>query len=315
MIDPALMHMLIAVACGGAVALIVIGLASVAAGGEIRQRMQTYSSLTYVPIEQRELQTPFRERVLRPLLSRVLGLFAWSLPQRRIAELHHRLHLAGIAGRVTTADFIGIKGWTALILGLAAALYLWQTGSFRTPLGLALALVLVVIGFRLPDIWLSRQIKQRQLELTHALPDALDMLTIAVEAGLSFEQALGEIVLRWKHDLAREFRRVLYEIGIGKSRREALEQLSWRTGVPDVLAFVTAVNHAEELGTSLAQVLTVQAQELRIRRRQRAQEAANKVPIKMLFPMVFLIFPAMFAVILGPGVPRLFQALGVVIGR
>jgi tight adherence protein C len=174
--------------------------------------------------------------------------------------------------------------------------------------------VFVAIGFMLPDVWLSRQITARQLAITNALPDALDMMTIGVEAGLSFEQAIGEIVSRWHDVLSVEFRRVLYEIGIGKSRREALEHLSERTGVPDLVSFVTAVNHSEELGTSLARVLNVQSQEMRIRRRQRAQEAANKVPIKMLFPMVFLIFPAVFAVILGPGIPRLFQALGGVTG-
>jgi tight adherence protein C len=123
---------------------------------------------------------------------------------------------------------------------------------------------------------------------------------------------MSEIVLRWKHELARELRIVLYEIGLGKSRREALENLSSRTDVVDIVSFVSAVNHAEELGTSLARTLNVQAQEMRVRRRQRAQEAANKLPIKMLFPMVFLIFPALFAVILGPGIPRLFHALGVV---
>ncbi len=135
-----------------------------------------------------------------------------------------------------------------------------------------------------------------------------------MEAGLSFEQSLGEIVTRWDNDLAKEFRRVLYEVGVGMSRREALEHLSERTAVPDIVSFVTSINHSEELGTSLARVLNVQSQEMRIRRRQRAQEAANKVPIKILFPMVFLIFPAMFAVILGPAVPRIFRALGGVIG-
>jgi tight adherence protein C len=308
------MELLVAISVSIGVLLFFMGLATVRASGEIQQRMEMYSSAVYVPVEQRELQTPFSQRVLKPGLMRVLRLFGWMLPNKRIAEIQHRLQRAGISGRITTADFIGIKGWTAIIMGLVFALYVFLSGGRLSLLAWILGFAFVLIGFRLPDIWLSRQIARRRVELTNALPDALDMMTIAVEAGLSFEQAMGEIVSRWQHDLAREFRRVLYEIGVGKSRREALENLSARTGVPDIVSFVTAINHSEELGTSLARVLNVQSQELRIRRRQRAQEAANKVPIKILFPMVFLIFPAMFAVILGPGIPRLFRALGGVIG-
>ncbi len=166
------------------------------------------------------------------------------------------------------------------------------------------------IGFWMPNAWLSRRIKERQLELTNALPDALDMLTIAVEAGLSFDQGMGEIVARWQNELSREFRRVLNAIGMGTSRREALEQFRDRTEVPDIVSFVVAVNHAEDLGTSLGDVLNVQSAEMRIRRRQRAQEKAMKVPVKMMIPMVLFIFPAMFAVILGPAVPRIVRAFG-----
>jgi tight adherence protein C len=307
-------ELLIAVTISAGVLLFFMGLAAFQSSGELQQRMELYSGTAYVPVEQRELQVPFSQRVIKPGVQRILRLFSWMLPNKRIAELHHRLQLAGVAGRITTADFIGIKGWTAIIMGAVFVGYIYLTDGQMTLLSWLLGLLFIGIGFRLPDIWLSRQISRRQLELTNALPDALDMMTIAVEAGLSFEQAVGEIVSRWNHDLAREFRRVLYEIGVGKSRREALENLSARTGTPDIVSFVTAINHSEELGTSLARVLSVQAQELRIRRRQRAQEAANKVPIKILFPMVFLIFPAMFAVILGPGIPRLFRSLGGVIG-
>jgi tight adherence protein C len=308
------MDLLISITISVAVLLFFVGLVAVRTSGEIQQRMDLYSTTTYLPVEQRELQVPFSQRVMKPGFMRILRIFSKILPNRRIEELHHRLQMAGISGRITTADFIGLKGWTAIIMGGVFALYVYLTGGSMSLIGWLMGLSFVGIGFRLPDIWLSRQISRRKVEITNALPDALDMMTVAVEAGLSFEQAIGEIVSRWTNDLAREFRRVLYEIGVGMSRREALENLSARTGVPDLVSFVTAINHSEELGTSLARVLNVQSQELRIRRRQRAQEAANKVPIKILFPMVFLIFPAMFAVILGPGIPRLFRALGGVIG-
>ncbi|MDP9312858.1 MAG: type II secretion system F family protein [Chloroflexota bacterium] len=296
------------------VLLFFVGLAYMRTSGEMQQRMELYGGSFQGTIEERELQQPFSQRVLRPLMRRMLGLFAWILPNNRIAGLQQRLTMAGNPSGITTADFIGIKGWTTIIMGAVFVLYVYLGGGEMTLVTWLIGLVFVFIGFRLPDIWLSRQIATRQLELTNSMPDALDMMTIAVEAGLSFEQSLGEIVTRWDNDLAKEFRRVLYEVGVGMSRREALEHLSERTAVPDIVSFVTAINHSEELGTSLARVLNVQSQEMRIRRRQRAQEAANKVPIKILFPMVFLIFPAMFAVILGPAVPRIFRALGGVIG-
>jgi tight adherence protein C len=298
-----------------AVALLFAGVAALNSSSELRQRMELYNPSQPASIEQQTLAQPFGERIIRPLLQRAVRLFSWVLPNKRIDGLRHRLLLAGNPSGITTADFIGLKGWTTIILAGVVGCYLYLLGGELNLLTILLGCVFVAIGFVLPDVWLSRQIARRRRLLTNALPDALDMMTIGVEAGLSFEQAVAEITSRWDHALAREFRRVLHEIGIGRSRREALEHLSERTGVADVVSFVTAVNHAEELGASLARVLSVQSQELRIRRRQRAQENANKVPIKILFPMVFLIFPAMFAVILGPGVPRLLSALGVVISR
>ena len=296
------------------VLLCIVGFGLMRQPGDVQQRMELYSGARPVTVEERELAVPFGQRVVRPLVTKVLGLFSWLLPTKQIGGLQHRLQVAGNPSGLSVVDFIGVKGWTTIIMAGVFWFYIWATQTPMTLLMWAVAIVFVAVGFRLPDIWLSRQIANRQLALTNSLPDALDMMTIAVEAGLSFEQSIAEIVSRWNDELSKEFRRVLYEIGIGKPRREALENMSRRTEVPDLVSFVTAVNHSEELGTSLARVLNVQAQEMRIRRRQRAQEAANKVPIKILFPMVFLIFPAMFAVILGPAVPKLFEALGGVIG-
>jgi tight adherence protein C len=178
----------------------------------------------------------------------------------------------------------------------------------HTRLTLFNAVLLSLIGFcafALPDFWLSRRIAQRQQDLINALPDALDLLVIANEAGLSFENAIQEITGKWDNQLSHEFERVLRDLGMGLARREALAGLSERTGVSDITSFVTAVNQAESMGVSIGRVLSVQAEELRVRRRQRAQERANQAPIKMMFPLVFLIFPAIFAVLLGPAVPQL----------
>lgn len=277
---------------------------------EMKQRMALYNAGAPLPLEPVELREPFSERVLKPVFLRLTRAFSLILPNKRLGKLRHRLQLAGYPGGLSAANFVGLKGWVMVFIGLIVGLFLWAGHLEPTPVVLLAAAVVIAIGYALPDVWLSRRITQRKEELVNAMPDALDMLTISVEAGLSFDQGLMEIASRWEHALALEFRRVLYEIGLGKTRREALENLNERTEVPDILSFVTAINHAEELGTSMARVLYVQSQDMRIRRRQRAQEAANKLPIKMLFPMVFLIFPALFAVILGPGVPKLLSSMG-----
>lgn len=281
---------------------------------EIQSRMELYNVGFVTRIEDLELRTPFSERVLKPLLHRLMRIFSGILPHKRLDKLRFRVTQAGYPGGLTATDFVGLKGWAMLLMASLAALYVHIARVEVSPIAILMLIGFVSIGFMLPDIWLSRRVSQRESELMNALPDALDMLTIAVEAGLSFDQGLGEIVTRWDNELTRELRRVLYEIGLGKARRDALNNLATRTMIADIQSFVTAINHAEELGASMSRVLAVQSLEMRVRRRQRAQEAANKVPIKMMFPMVFLIFPALFAVILGPGIPRMFAALGINIG-
>jgi tight adherence protein C len=281
---------------------------------DLQNRMELYSVGTVTTFEEQELREPFTDRILKPLAHRLMRLFSGILPHNRLDQLRFRVTQAGNPGGLSATDFVGIKGWSTVLMAALAGLYVWLADVALTPVSILMIGAFVAVGFMLPDIWLSRKISSRQEELMNALPDALDMLTIAVEAGLSFDQGLSEIVARWNNELTRELRRVLYEIGLGKARREALDNLSARTMVADIQSFVTAINHAEELGASMSRVLAVQSMEMRVRRRQRAQEAANKVPIKMMFPMVFLIFPALFAVILGPGIPRMFQALGISIG-
>jgi tight adherence protein C len=164
-----------------------------------------------------------------------------------------------------------------------------------------------LVGFGLPNYWLSAQVKRRQIKILKALPDALDMLNICVRAGLGFTGAMQRFCDNWNNDLSEEFGRVITEVSLGKSRIEALEGMSRRTGVDEVISFVMAVSIAEKLGASIAQVLHIQAQQMRIARSQRAEKLAREASIKMLFPLVFLIFPAMFAVILGPTIPLLLE--------
>jgi tight adherence protein C len=167
-----------------------------------------------------------------------------------------------------------------------------------------------VLGYLLPGMWLGQQIKKRKHNIVKALPDALDLLTISVEAGLAFDLALMRVSEKWDNELSNEFKRVLTDTRLGRARRDALKDMAVRTGVEDVQTFTAAIIQAEQLGVSIGKILRIQSDQMRIRRRQRAEEAAHKAPIKMLIPMAFLIFPSLFVVILGPAVPRLMQSLG-----
>jgi tight adherence protein C len=184
----------------------------------------------------------------------------------------------------------------------------------RTPL-LAIAVIvsLAGLGYYLPHIWLGMRMRARRRALSRALPDALDLMTIGVSAGLSMDGAMQEVVLRWDNEFARELGLVLNEMRMGVGRRQALLNLVERTQIEDIRLLVAALIQADELGTSLAETMSIQAEQLRIRRRQYAEEMAQKAPIKMLFPLIFLIFPALFVVILAPAVlqiVRFFRGFG-----
>lgn len=301
---------LVSILIGLSIFLVLMGLIQMRTNNSVRDRFNAYlagSSDHSVTLQELELAEPFFDRVIRPMIQRVARLFAWLVPQNQLNALRHRLTLAGNPGNLNAGDFVGLKG-VLLVLVLGMSLLVgWLTKMQPSITNLALLGALTIGAFLLPDIWISRRIKDRQMVLLLSLPDALDMMVIAIEAGLSFDGAVQEIVDKWKNELSRELARVLRDIAMGKARRQALNELSERTGVPDISSLVTALNQAEELGVSISRILTIQSNELRIRRRQRAQERANQAPIKMLFPIVFLIFPAIFAVLLGPAVPQLMN--------
>jgi tight adherence protein C len=164
-----------------------------------------------------------------------------------------------------------------------------------------------MLGFFLPVLWLGSKIKKRQHEIIKSLPDAMDLLTIAVEAGMGFDGALQKVAEKWANELSKGFAKVVQEMRLGVIRREALRNMSQNMDVPDVTSFVAAIIQADQLGVSIAKILRIQSEQMRVKRRQRAEEQANKAPIKMLFPMVFLIFPALFVVLLGPAVLILME--------
>src|SRR5438876_651567 len=168
----------------------------------------------------------------------------------------------------------------------------------------------VVLGFLGPVFWLGRKIKKRQKSVLKILPDAIDLMTISVEAGLAFDGAMQRVADKWDNELAWEFSRAISEMRVGKSKRDALREIVARTAVPDLSTFVASIIQADQLGVSISKVLRVQSEQMRIRRRQRAEEQAHKAPILMMIPMVFLIFPATYIVILGPSVPKIMSAFG-----
>lgn len=301
----------ISILAGLSVLLLLGGLVAIRSGDVVRERFSTYlpDINTEKPknIQELELSRPFLERVVMPLVHQASRVFARLWPQNRMQALRRRILQAGDLDYLSAGDFLGIKGLLMTVIVGAALLFGWVTSY---PFDYYTAIMLIGLAgssFFLPDIWLSRKIAQRQQVLVQQLPDALDLLVIVIQAGLSFEGSLQEIVDKAKGHLAHEFGRALHDINMGKSRRQALADMADRTGVPDIVSFVTAVNQAEELGVSIGRILTVQAEELRVRRQQRVQEKTNQAPIKMLFPIIFLIFPAIFAVLLGPAVPQLMD--------
>ncbi|GGU74705.1 type II secretion system F family protein [Lentzea flava] len=220
-------------------------------------------------------------------------------------RLQHRLDLAGNPPTWTPDRVLAAKGF-CLLVGAALGAVL---GIRSTPWLITGLLVGAVFGFFLPDLLLLNAGQKRQTQIRRALPDALDMLTVCVEAGLGFDAALAQVARNTSGPLAQECARVLQEMQIGKSRNEALRSLTYRTTVGELRAFVSALAQAGELGVPIASVLREQAREMRIRRRQRAEEQAQKVPVKILFPLIACLFPAMFVVIIGPGAISIAKVL------
>jgi tight adherence protein C len=252
-----------------------------------------------VSIEEIELSLPVTDRLFVPLLRGIANFVTRFTPQSTLDRTAHQLELAGSPRNLSPALFWASRGLLAIFLGL---LFLLMMVRFDVDPGkrFLYTALFFVTGFFLPELWLRSLISRRQQEIVKALPDALDLMTICVDAGLTFDGAMAQVDTKWDDALAQEFGRVIYEMQLGKARRQALRDMVERMDVPDVTSFVASIIQADQLGVSIGKVLRIQSEQMRIRRRQRAEEKAQQAPIKMLFPLVFLIFPAMFIVLLGP---------------
>jgi tight adherence protein C len=258
---------------------------------------------------QRELHKPFAERVVVPALARLTLIGRRFTMGDQVSRIRYRLELAGNPPRWDVDRIIAFKMLgliVGFVLGLAVPLLL-GAGPL-TVIGLLAAAS--VLGYLAPNIVLYQAGYNRREQMRRELPDALDLLTISVEAGLAFDAALSHVARNTTGPLAEEFFRVLQEMQIGLGRSEAMRALTDRTDLPELRGFVTSMVQADTFGIPIANVLRVQSKEMRVKRSQRAEELAQKVPVKILFPLIFCILPALFVVILGPAAIRIIDSLG-----
>jgi tight adherence protein C len=286
--------------------IIVVGLTKGRRAATIDDRLSTFTERS-LSLEEMELELPFSERVIKPMMHGLLNLFGKVSPSKNASKIKQNLEQAGNPGNLTPTMFLGVRVSVGLV-GLGIGFYFAK--MLELPLINSMLCLLLggMIGYTMPGIWLDRKMKARKKAIFRAMPDALDLLSISVEAGLGFDLALQRVSDKWDNELSKEFKRVISDARLGTPRREAMKAMAERCGVEELSNFVQALVQAEQLGVSIGKILKVQAEQMRIRRRQKAEEQAQKAPVKMLFPMVFLIFPALLVVILGPALPKLFGA-------
>ena len=278
-------------------------------GTTLEERLEQFGTLERPPtLEELELSQPFSERVLLPLITN-LAEFAMRLsPGRSTEALQHKLDLAGNPYDLTT--YIGIRVLAAFLFGGLGIALVFLAKTLPLLQRILLPAVGAGLGFYLPVLSLGGKIRNRQKDIIKSLPDALDLLTICVEAGLGFDAAMARVAEKWDNELSLAFNRVLQEVQLGKLRREALRDMAERMDVQDVSTFVAAIIQAGQLGVSIARVLRIQSDQMRVRRRQRAEEMARAATLKILPPVAFLIFPAILIVLLGPAAIQILTVFG-----
>jgi tight adherence protein C len=301
--------MIVAAVAAVSVLMIAFGIAGAREEDPLKARLSQLGQMTAKDLQELELQQPFFDRTIKPLAARLSGAVSKITSSSFSERTEKRLAIAGNPGDMKVADWLGIKAIGAGV-GAGVLFILFGVLGGNITQGLLLGLIGAAIGYVGPEFWLGGRVRKRQKLILLGIPDALDLLTISVRAGLGFDAALGKVVEKMKGPLVDEFRRALAEVRVGKARREALRDIVPRTEVQPLTNFIGAIIQAEQLGVSISKVLQVQSEQLRIERRQRAEEQAAKAPIKMLFPLVGCIFPSLFVVILGPALILIMQNLG-----
>ncbi len=303
----------------GALILVLVGLRDANRGDPLQQRLEEFAARgETATLEEIELSQPFAERVLIPVARRFGDFVTRFTPQNALQTTAHRIELAGSPRGLDPTIFWTSRFAVAFLFG-GLFIFLFSVGlqDWSWIRKFIVIAFFMVIGFYIPDLLLTSKINRRQKEIRRAMPDALDLLTICVEAGLGFDGAMAKVTEKWDNELSLAFARALREMQLGKLRREALRDMADRIGIPEMTSFVAAVIQSEQLGVSMAKVLRIQSDQMRVRRRQIAEEEAHKAPIKMLIPLALLIFPSICIVLMTPAFIMLMQSAlrGVLFGN
>lgn len=301
---PLMIALVIAAAVG---ALVYVLASSSLEKADVRESLRRLEGYQIQDVRDQEMLVPLIDRVVAPLLGSLTGVANRYTPQGYGEKVAQKLVHAGNPPNLNVDKVLVMKlvGLVSVVFWLPVLLML----GFQGPILLVGVVVLWGCAFMYPDVLLNRKIEDRQKEISRKLPDILDLLVISVEAGLGFEQALDRTCTAVPGALSDEFRRMLHEIRIGSTRADALRAMADRSDVPELRGFILAMLQADTFGVSISRLLRSQADEMRIKRRLMAQEKAQKAPVKMLFPLVFCIFPSIFVVILGPAMINISKAL------
>jgi len=272
-------------------------------------RSTVISRLSHYHITEKEEQVmpSFFNRVIKRIIRKIASVAEKFSPKSVVESTRHELELAGVLERIGINVF-----WTVKFLFPVGFLFIFILLSIFFNLPLIVSMILLVLtplSYFIPDVYLRNRIKNRQEEIRKSLPNALDMLTITIEAGMGFDLALSRIVSNIKGPLGEVFNKVLKEMDVGLSRREAFQNLTKRTNVTDLDTFIAAVNQSEVLGISISKTLRIQASEMRTRRRHRAEEAGIKAPVKLVFPLIFCLLPSIMVVIIGPALIKIYESI------
>ena len=247
-----------------------------------------------------ELALPFHERVLKPIAERFINAIGAMAPAEALENARQELEKAGNPMGLNAQSFMTMRVFTAIV-GLGGAFWLYTNPALAANYRLPLAGLAVVIGVLAPHYILQKSIQGRHNQIRKALPDVIDLLVVSVEAGAGLDGALAEVVQRKEGVLVEEFTRLLGEVRVGKTRRRAWQDMAERVGEDNLSALVASLAQAEQLGVSIAKALRTQSDSLRVRRSLQIKEIAAALPVKMLFPLIFFIFPSLFVILLGSG--------------
>ena len=296
----------------GAVILVVIGLRNPQDSDDaaLQGRLEELSKQgKTVDLETIELSRPFSDRIIFPIARKLGELAIHFTPQNALQSISKKLELAGVSQQFDPSVFLFAQISCALLFwGLIVLVFSIKENPLPFSQSFLYGMIFAVIGYLFPQLWISSKITKRQKNIRRALPDALDLLTICVEAGLGFDAAMAKVSEKWVTELSIAFSRVIQEIQLVKLRLEAMRDMADRIGIPEMTSFVAAIIQSEQLGVSMGKVLHIQADQMRMKRRQHAEEEAHKAPLKMLIPMTLLIFPSLMVVLMTPAGLKLISS-------